>query len=198
MTGVLADQKDLRVADLVDTVIEQHGDIPRATIVNTVGDLIKTKKAMGYRGQAGQEEKPDQLYYGTNAVLFLPDEEDVICTPAQATVKGWMSGEKEGFKLSGPHGARVVVPLLRRIGTLYNRGATSTLDLLDIIELKLPNGGRLRLSVEEVGPASLRDLAELFEVLAGVAEQDGRTTVDLEIADVDDSCVFLQELRKGH
>ena len=109
-----------------------------------------------------------------------------------------MTGEKERFRLSGEHGARVVVPLLRRIGALYNRGATSPLDLLDIADLKLPNGGRLHLSVEEVGPASLRDLAELFEVLAGVAEQDGLTKVDLEIADVDDSCVFLQELRKGH
>ena len=198
VTGVLAEQQDVRVADLVDTVIEQHGDIPRATVINTVGDLIKAKKATGYRGQAGQEEKPDQLYYGTNAALFLPDEQDVICTPAQATVKGWMTGEKQRFRLGGEHGARVVVPLLRRIGTLYNRGATSTLELLDIADLKLPNGGRLRLSVENVGPASLRDLAELFEVLSGVTEQDGQTIVELEIAEVDDSCVFLQELRKGH
>ena len=71
-------------------------------------------------------------------------------------------------------------------------------ELLDIADLKLPNGGRLRLSVENVGPASLRDLAELFEVLSGVTEQDGQTIVELEIAEVDDSCVFLQELRKGH
>jgi len=35
-------------------------------------------------------------------------------------------------------------------------------------------------------------------VLAGVTEQDGQTIVELEIAEVDDSCVFLQELRKGH
>ena len=109
-----------------------------------------------------------------------------------------MTGEKQRFRLGGEHGARVVVPLLARIGTLYNRGATSTLELLDIADLKLPNGGRLRLSVENVGPASLRDLAELFEVLSGVTEQDGQTIVELEIAEVDDSCVFLQELRKGH
>lgn len=194
---LLNDKQDLKVVDLVDTVIEQHGEIPRKTIIDTLVDLIKSKKAMAHRGSVGQQAKPEQVFCGTNAVFFTPDEQDVIVTPAQGAIKGWVSGAKERFILSGQDGARTVLPLLRRIGSLYHRGATSKIDLLDITDLQLSDGGRLRISVEHAGPADLRDLAELFEVLAGVAEKGNETMVDLEIGDIDDTCVFMQELRKG-
>ena len=90
----------------------------------------------------------------------------------------------------------MILPLLRRLGSLYNRGGKSSIDLLDIIDLALPDGGRLRLSLEKLSPADMKTLAELFEVLANVTERTADSTVDLEIEDVDDTCPFLQELRK--
>lgn len=196
VAGVLNDRKDVQVAEVIDTVIEQHGDIPRKVVVDTLGELIKTSKAVIHQGEVGQETKPSQMYSGTAAVFYTPNEQDVLVTPAVAATRGWVTGEKERFSLSGQHGAQVILPLLRRLGSLYNRGGKSSIDLLDIIDLALPDGGRLRLSLEKLSPADMKTLAELFEVLANVTERTADSTVDLEIEDVDDTCPFLQELRK--
>ncbi|MBM9535982.1 ATP-binding protein [Desulfobulbus alkaliphilus] len=197
VAGVLNEQKDVQVAQVIDTVIERHGEIPRKMVIDTLSELIKTSKAVAHQGEVGQDTKPAQMYSGTAAVFYTPTEQDVLVTPAEAATRGWVTGEKERFSLSGQHGAQVVLPLLRRLGSLYNRGGKSNIDLLDMADLVLPGGGRLRLSLEKLTPADMKTLAELFEVLDGVATATAETTVYLEIDDVDDTCPFLQELRKG-
>ena len=196
VADTIGEKQEVEVAALVDAVIEEHGEISRNKVVDTVGDLIKSQKAMAFSGKAGQQEKPSQLYSGVTAALYIPKEEDVIITPATAATKGWVTAEKESFRLSGSHGANKFLPLLRRIGSLYNRGATSKLNLLDVTDLKLPKGGRLRLSLEEATPETMKDLAELFEILDGITEKDGNTDVFLEIDEINDTCAFLKELQK--
>jgi hypothetical protein len=94
-------------------------------------------------------------------------------------------------------GAALLLPLLRQIGSLYTRGARSTIASLDLVDLELPGGGRLRLSLENIPPASAKLLGELFEVLATVIQQGPNTEADLDIGDVDEQCLLIQALRRA-
>jgi hypothetical protein len=88
------------------------------------------------------------------------------------------------------------MPLLARIGGLYARGARSRIDLLDLIDLSLPGGGTLRLSLNNVPPESMKQLGELFEVLAGITKAGEATEGYLEIANPSDACPLIRELHK--
>ena len=59
-----------------------------------------------------------------------------------------------------------------------------------------PGGGRLRLSLEGVPPASMKRLGEIFETLATVINAGAASEVDLEISDPDEQCLFMQALRQ--
>jgi hypothetical protein len=65
------------------------------------------------------------------------------------------------------------------------------------VDLELPGGGRLRLSLEHVPPASMQRLGELFEVLATVIQKGPNTEADLDIVDADDQCLLIQALRRA-
>jgi hypothetical protein len=196
VADVIGNKQESEVAGIVAAVIEEHGEIARNTVVDTVGDLVKAQKALVFSGKVGQQEKPEQIYSGVTAALYTPKEQDVVITPATAATRGWVTAEKQAFRLSGPYGAKIILPLLRRIGSIYNRGAKSKLNLLDITDLKLPRGGRLRLSLEDASPESMQDLGELFEILDGITEKSDSTEAFLEVDEDDDDCAFLKELKK--
>jgi len=79
---------------------------------------------------------------------------------------------------------------------LYAKGAKAKIDLLNITDLELAAGGRLRLTLEDIPRASVKLLSELLEVLAGVAKAGSKTEAVLEIGQPDDACAFVKELRK--
>lgn len=189
-------RQETSVGALIEGIQERHGEIPKAAIVENLTALLKSEKAIAFQGEAGQEAKPSQLYSGPKAVLYTPKQDDVVITPKGAAVKGWVTAEQEIFTLSGSNGANVIIPILAKLGSLYNRGAKSTLELLDITDLKLPRGGRLRIGLENIGPDSMKDLGELLEILADLTEKDGKTEAFLEIQDPPDDCALLQELDK--
>ena len=189
-------QQEAKVSSIIEGIQEKHGEVPKAASVENLTELLKGEKAVAFQGQVGQESKPSQLYTGSQAVLYTPKEDDVILTPNRAAVKGWVTTDREIFKLSGSHGANMIIPILPKLGSLYNRGAKSTLELLDITDLKLPRGGRLRIVLEDVGPDSMKDLGELLEVLADLTDRDDRTEAFLEIKDPADDCALLQEMNK--
>ncbi|MGI6647628.1 MAG: hypothetical protein ACOX5W_00805 [Bacillota bacterium] len=87
------------------------------------------------------------------------------------------------------------MPLLRRLGSIYSRGAKSTIETLDLVDFELPEGGTLRLQLSNVPPGSMKALGELFEVLDGVVEKGENTEFFLEILDPEDDCLLIQELK---
>jgi hypothetical protein len=98
--------------------------------------------------------------------------------------------------LEGRKGAEILFPMLRKIGSFYERGATTPIDSLDLVELKLPNGGTLRISLMDVPARSVKDLAELFETVAGLAAVGDNTEAYLTIKEKGKGCPFMVELEK--
>jgi hypothetical protein len=119
----------------------------------------------------------------------------VIIAPAAASKRGWVRVDTLQFRLMGHAGTERLISLLHRIGGLYARGASSTVKSLDLWDIDIQGGGRLRLTLEGVTPEAIKRLGELFEVLATVVQSGPTTEVDLEIDDPDETCLFMQVLQ---
>jgi hypothetical protein len=151
---------------------------------------------MTYTGQPEQQDKPSALKHGTGAILQPIQADEVIIAPAEASKRGWVSVQPNQFNLTGREGAEKLIPLLARLGSFYTRGATSTIKSLDLVDLEVRGGGRLRLSLENVPPDAMKQLGELFETLATVIEQGDATETYLEIDDPNDQCLLIQALKQ--
>ncbi|NLL17843.1 MAG: ATP-binding protein [Clostridia bacterium] len=175
-------------------VAEQNSDCPVKDVEDAVVTLVRMGQLVAYQGTPEQSEKPDRLHYGPLAALYTPHPDDVFITPAQARERGWVDAASNRIVLSGKEGAEKLLPFLKRLGSIYNRGAKSTISEMDLVDLELPGGGTVRLQLRDVSPDSMKALGELFETLDAVAEKGPQTDVFLEINDPDDQCLLIQEL----
>jgi hypothetical protein len=191
----VASEDAATVEKVAERVAEKYGDVPAEDVEEAIATLVRTGRVYLYQGMPDEKEKPN-LIYGARATLYTLQPGDVLITPAQAAARGWTNSEARRLILTGQEGAKKFLPLLRRLGSIYNRGARSAIEALDLANLELPAGGTLRLQLSNVTPESMKALGELFEVLNGVAKEGDDTEVFLEIADPDESCPLIQELKK--
>ncbi|MDN5345525.1 MAG: hypothetical protein PWQ18_1639, partial [Clostridia bacterium] len=188
-------QGEAALETVAEGVNEKYGLVPEQDLTDVVAGLVRNGRLFVHRGNPGQEEKPD-LIHGPAAALYTPQPGDVLVTPARAAERGWVTSVPRQLTYGGKEGTAKFLPLLRRLGSIYNRGARSTIKTLDLSELELPAGGTLRLQLDNVPPASMQALGELFEVLDSVVRKGAGTDVFLEIADPDDNCPLIQELKQ--
>ena len=184
------------VSEIAETVTKNFGQVTLKALNEAVSKLVQENRIMTYKGRIDQEEKPD-LISGTSAIFYNPEPDDIIITPARAAEKGWITEKDKTFSLSGKEGAKILLPLLRKIGSFYQRGGRTDLDMLDLVELDLPKGGTLRITLSNVPSDSMKELGELFEVVAGIVQMGEGTEAYLDISDPKDDCPFIQELRKS-
>lgn len=182
------------VQEALEEVVEKHGGIPAREAEDVVATLVKNNRLVAFQGTPDQESKPN-LIHGSGAALYTPQPGDVLITPVEAARRNWDTGPKPRLALMGNEGVEKVLPLLRRLGSLYSRGARSVIENLDMVDLELPAGGRLRLQLTGVSPASMKALGEIFEALDGVVRPGDSTEVFLEIIDPDENCPFVKGLR---
>jgi hypothetical protein len=183
------------LSEIVEAVAGKFGEVPSQAINEAVNNLVQEERIMVFKGKVDQDEKPD-LIGGSSAVFYNPEPDDVIITPAKAAEKGWITEKARRFSLAGKEGAKTLLPLLRRIGSLFQKGGKSRIDCLDLTEMVLPKGGKLRIAVTDTPAESVKDLGELFEVAAGLVQTGEDTEAYLDIDEPEDDCPFIQELRK--
>ncbi|MEW5953546.1 MAG: DUF499 domain-containing protein [Bacillota bacterium] len=182
------------VQQVSEGLTEKYGEVPAADLDEAVVTLVRENQLCAVRGDQGQKEKPD-LIHGALAAMYNPQPGDVLITPAQAAERGWLTSGRNKFSLGGREGAEKFLPLIRRLGSIYNKGAKSAIESLDLADLDLPQGGTLRLQLNNVTPASMKLLSELFEVLDGVIKKSDRTEVYIDIVNPDDNCLLIRELK---
>ncbi|MBM4287978.1 MAG: ATP-binding protein [Deltaproteobacteria bacterium] len=186
----------LGVTQLLTKVVDSYGEVSEAAVLDELKSLVQTGKMAMYHGNTAQSQKPSDLLCGRGAPLIHVDKTHIVATPATVAKRGWLEAPPKAFTLSGTEGAKRLWPLLAKLGSFYSRGATSTIRSLDLVDLEISRGGRLRLILEDVPPEGMKALDELFEVLAHVAEIGAATEADLEIAEPDDTCLLVKELKK--
>lgn len=195
VTYATAEKGVATLSQVQEKCTEQYGTLGQQDMDEAVVSLVKSGRLIAYRGQPNQQEKP-MLIQGAAAAIYIPQLDDCLITPAKASELGWLTTGSRTFTLSGPAGTQKVLPLLKRIGSLYSRGAQCTIDSLDIVDLELPNGGTLRIQLANASPKSMKELGELFEVLDGVTNSSTSTEVYLDISEPVEECLLMQELKK--
>jgi hypothetical protein len=139
-----ADGGAATVAAIAGKIVEKHGMVPTRDVADAVVVLAQQGGVVGgiYRGKPDQQERPEQLIAGSSAAMYTPADTDVVITRAEAAVR-WGEEKGRSFRLSGRKGAEKLVPLLRRIGSQYGRGAKSAIDVLEMSDLDLPKASDL-------------------------------------------------------
>ena len=195
----LYSRDEVSVGELISGIKERCGDVPDKALKDGLSELLKREKAVALRPRQGLEP---QVFKGAAAAVYIPSEKDLLLSPKEAVIKGVVTPDRtERLELSGRAGAERVMPILSRLGSLYSRGAKSAIDELDLTDLVLPHGGKLRIALDEVSPESMKDLEEFFEVLAQTVKEDKSTEAFLVIKGPVEDCLLVKELRKrsrGH
>ena len=75
------------------------------------------------------------------------------------------------------------MPLLRRMGSIYQKGGKTFIDSLEIVDMSLPSGGTLSIRLNDLTPESMKDAGELFEVVDALAQQSNDTEAFIEISE---------------
>ncbi len=196
ITRELAEASVLQVCEKTG---EKHGEMPEKDILDALANLLQESRIYAYKADVAQDEtagKPD-LIHGMGAALYVPDHQDRIITPAKAAEKGWVEEKDNTIRLSGKDGAQKLMPMLRRMGSVFQKGGKSRIDMLDITDMALPAGGTLRIVLENAPPEAVKDLGEMFEVLDSAVQPGDRTECHLVINHPEKDCAFVDALKKN-
>jgi hypothetical protein len=197
VTAAVGDLGSATAGAVAAQVAEKHGDVPRPIILQAIDQVVKDGRAMTFVGHPGQENKPERLIHGSAAMLHQVTIDDAVIAPAEAAKRGWVRQEEVGYKLFGADASRRLLPLLGQLGSLYNKGAKTTIGVLDLAELEVEGGGHLRFSLQDATPTAMKRLGELFEVLAGVVKPGKDTFVEFEVSEPDANCPLIKALKEA-
>ena len=190
--GILQATGASTVRDVTQTV--QAGD---QQIRENIQDMLQGGGYSLYSGDARQADKPAEMINSFSAFRHEVQPDEVLISDSEQGKRGWNTRQNGGFRLDGNDGARKVFPILKRLGSLYTRsGATSTIDRLDITELRLPGGGTLRIALEDATPTDMKRMDELFAIIADVTKVTPDTEAELRIGNPDGQCALIKELKK--
>jgi len=185
----------MEILQVKESVTEKYGEIPDQDFNNAIAELAVRERLYVYEKPQDSTEKP-KLIYGDNAQLHFPKTNETLITPAKAAERGWIVNPKQSLIIGGSEGADKIFPILRRLGSLFGRGAKSTIECLDLSDLELSHGGKMRIVLSDASPATMKDLEEYFETLSTVVSRGSKTEIHLEISDPDDECTFIKEFDK--
>lgn len=192
---VLEQSGTCTVQEVREVLQDKYRELPAAQVDSAVSGLVRRGRLLTYQGTKDQTERPE-LVSGASALMHVAHAEDVLVTPQQAAAKGWTTSTSEELLLSGREGASVLGSIIPRLGSLYNRGAVTTIDSMGIGEIALRGGGTLTVNLYDVSPEAMKSLGEFFEVLGAVIAQGELKATFLSIKEPDDDCRFVVEVKK--
>ena len=184
-------------ASMQEAVRTQYANVEPTQVDENLRDLMQGYACSAYIGTLHQTSVPYNIVDGFSAFNHEFEPDEVIITKAEQTERGWTSTSRRSFTLEGNSGAKKIVPILKRIGSLYTRsGAKCTIDSLDITDMKLPGGAKLRISVDNASADDIKRLDEFFQAFCDAAKVSDETECDLRINNPEEDCAFLMELKK--
>jgi hypothetical protein len=196
LTEVLKKKPILRVASAGSEVENVRDDVDAASVQEAIAALAAHEKVLVYEGDPDQQNKPEQLLSGHSVLALTLTPEQVVITKGEAARRGWLDTAPSALTLSAREGQDVFFGLLKKLGSLYVRNATSTLKRLDLIEYELPGKGKISVMIEDASPDTMKHLGEVFTLLAEKLIPTGESEIYLTIEDPDPSCLLVQEINE--
>jgi len=183
-------EADMTVGDLPAAVAAKHGDVDPKDVRKAVEELAKT-------GEVAAKPTTGPVKSGDSALMYVPDDTDTVLPINRAVEKGLAKAPDKLIQHRGVAGAKLIFPMLKRLSSLYTRGATSQVDALRIERLPLAGGGQVNMSFSGLTPAQLKQMGGLFDVLATQGKPDDDTTIDLTLMNPQEGCLLVSELAGG-
>ncbi len=172
---------------LAEKVSAKHGEVSEQDIGRAVKDLTRSSD---FAVKSGSSE----IKHGDSAMLYTPSETDKVLPVSKAVESGWIKAPKKFVKISEKEGRKKVFPLLKRLSSLYTRGATSKIDLLRIDRLPLKVGGTVTVRFDGLEPGQVKQMAAMFDSLVTLGQPDDETDVELTILKPQEGCLLIKEL----
>lgn len=176
------------VADLTDRVSQTHGDVSEKDVAEAVQDLTRGE-------QIATKPKGQPAKHGDSAMLYTPAPHDEVLSVRDAVEVGWITAPKKFIKLEGAEARDSVLPCLKRLSSLYTRGAKSKIDQLRIERLRLKGGGQVNVTFSALEPDQIKQMGAMFDAFATFGAPDDDTQVELTILSPEDECLFVKELK---
>ena len=185
------------VGEVTEAVQQQLGNVSGEDVTEQVQKLIQGSGYSVYQGDVEQQDKPESIVDGFSGAYYTPASTDVIISKAEQGERGWLSSGKHSMKLEGNASAKKFMALVKRLGSLYTRsGAASRIDSIDITDLQLPSGAKLRLQIDGAEAKDIKQLDEFFQVFAEAVKVSAETDIELVIENPNDEDALVKELRK--
>jgi hypothetical protein len=186
-----------KVKEVIAKVQEQHGNVKNATVLEAVDNIVQSGRVYTFEAkEPGPIEHP-HLIYGSSAMFYQTQEDDMLITPALAAEKGWIQPEDTRFTKQG-HGLAIALhKQLNKISSLYSRGATTQPDVLRLAMLELPDGGKLNLDLIKATPKDMKALSELFDVLADLTSIGNESQAVIDIQNPSEDCPFFNLVKQA-
>lgn len=183
-------QEPVAIKELAERVSQTHGDVSVQDVTKAVLDLTRDAKLA---------VKPDgeKAKHGDNAMLYTPAALDKVLPVAKAVEEGWIAAPKKFLKIEGFAGRDKVFPLLKRLASLYTRGAKSKIDQLRIERLPFKGGGQITVAFNSLEGQQIKQMGALFDSLASLGSPNDDTQVELTILNPEDGCLLVTELQGG-
>lgn len=178
------------IKQLADRVSESHGKVSEQDVSRVVLDLTRGSEAAVESGGGSKKE----VKHGDNALLYNPTATDKVLPTSKAVETGWIKAPQKFIKLDGAVARDKVFPLLKRLSSLYTRGATSKVDLLRIERLPLKIGGQVTVRFDGLEPAQIKQMAAMFDSLITLGQPNDDTQIELTILKPQDGCLLIKEL----
>jgi hypothetical protein len=175
------------IKEIAEQVTNKHGDIGTKEITRAVQDLARGSDAVVQTSTA-------DVKHGDNALLYQATAADKVLPVAKAVETGWIKAPKKILKIDGEEGREKVFPLLKRLSSLYTRGAVCKIDLLRVDRLPLSCGGSVTVKFDGLEPAQIKQMAAIFDSLVTLGKPDDETQVELTILKPQNDCLFIKEL----
>ncbi len=206
ITKLLRANGALKVKDIDVAIQNEFGDnVPVETVHENISDMVRNDGYALYYGDARQKELPDQIFMALEVCSMTTlDVELVMISKSEMGVRGWLGGHGGNpggggvsqLKKPESYDVEKIFALLGKLGSMYNRGkAKSTISSLEISELKLSDGGRIRFDMTDVSPKDVINLDELLADITNCASVDDRTEGYMCIDNPEDGCALADELR---
>lgn len=183
------DQLDTPVSltQLTEQVSQTHGEVSEQDVSRAVQDLTRGAQLVA-------KPKGGDAKHGDNAMLYVPDADDQVLPVSKAVEQGWIKPPRRSIKIDGFAGREKVLPALKRLSSLYTRGATSKIDQLRIERLPLKGGGQVNVTFSALEPAQIKQMGAMFDAFATLGSPDDDTQVELTILNPQDNCLLVKEL----
>jgi hypothetical protein len=175
------------INELTDQVSQTHGEVSTQDVTKAVQELTRD-------AQVVTKPKGEKAKHGGNAMLYTPNAEDKVLPVSKAVEQKWIAPPKKFVKIDGFAGRDKVFPCLKRLSSLYTRGATSKIDLLRIERLPLKGSGQVNVTFSGLEPAQIRQMGAMFDAFATLGEPGDDTQVELTILAPEKDCLFLKEI----